>query len=214
MVNNLLRDNKEQKYILFDTESENLRLLGKNRAWQISYLIAEGDKIKEFKDHYLWWDDLEVSDGAAKVTGFDYNKYKEKAKPPGPILEELNSYLYNPEYIVMGHNLMGFDVYVLQNSMKSLDKNFKNDWSYLDRLIDTMSVAKMVKLGVTECKRENWRREMFRFGDYFEKNMKVSITAMAKEFEIDFDPEKLHNSLYDIEINWKIWQKLKYLIDI
>jgi len=64
MQDNLLRFQKKQKYVIFDTETESLNLVN-SRPWQLSWTIAEGDKIIKNEDRFIYWDDLKMSDGAA-----------------------------------------------------------------------------------------------------------------------------------------------------
>ena len=44
MKETLLRFNKNQRYVVFDTETEGLNLVT-SRPWQIAWLVAQGDKI-------------------------------------------------------------------------------------------------------------------------------------------------------------------------
>ena len=65
----LLRFNKKQRYIVFDTETEGLNLIT-SRPWQVAWLVVEGDKIVARNDRFIHWPNINVSEGAAKVTGF------------------------------------------------------------------------------------------------------------------------------------------------
>ena len=75
MTNNNLRFNKDQRYVIFDTETEGLNLI-KSRPWQVAWIIAQGDKIISRNDRFIHWPNLNVSEGAAKVTGFSMKEYK------------------------------------------------------------------------------------------------------------------------------------------
>lgn len=79
MQSNLLRFNKKQKYIVFDTETESLAL-ALTRPWQLSWLVYEDHKIVKNEDHMLYWKDLNVSADAARITRFDYNNWKENLR--------------------------------------------------------------------------------------------------------------------------------------
>ncbi len=46
------------------------------------------------------------------------------------------------------------------------------------------------------------------------KGVKTSLSAMAKHFDIKHEENKLHNALKDLELNIKIWNKLKMVMDI
>ena len=84
MDDTLLRFNKNQKYIVFDTETEGLNLI-KSRPWQIAWLVVKGDQIQERHDKFIHWPNINVSEGAAKVTGFSEKKYYSKALAPNQV---------------------------------------------------------------------------------------------------------------------------------
>jgi hypothetical protein len=44
--------------------------------------------------------------------------------------------------------------------------------------------------------------------------VKTNQAAMLKEFNIDFDPDKLHNSLYDVEKNAEMFFQLLWKVEI
>ena len=46
------------------------------------------------------------------------------------------------------------------------------------------------------------------------KGVKTNLTALGKEFEINHDYDKLHNALVDLELNIKVWDKLKWKVEI
>jgi hypothetical protein len=50
-----------------------------------------------------------------------------------------------------------------------------------------------------------WQMKLMNF---YEKGLKTSQGFMLKHFAIDHDPSKLHNALYDITMNYKIFRKL------
>ena len=54
MKENLLRFKKSQKYIIFDYETCHLNLGSEeNKPWQLSFIMADLNKIYEKKDYYL-----------------------------------------------------------------------------------------------------------------------------------------------------------------
>ena len=79
MTNSLLRFKKNQKYIVFDFETEGLNLRH-SRPWQLGFLEAEGTKIKNQYDIYIDFEDLSVSKDAARITGFSRDIYNKKKK--------------------------------------------------------------------------------------------------------------------------------------
>lgn len=213
MINNLLRDNKEQLYLVLDSETCSLNCIDlNNKIWQLSYLICKGDKILEEHDYHLKWDNLVLSEGAARITGFDKRKYDRLAVEPMGVWINFSKYLYDPKYIKLFTNGFGFDIYMIKLLTKNL--GVEHPWSYLDDCIDTSALYKMIKLGVTELKRNEYRQQGFKFIDYVERGLKSSISASCKELEIDYDPNMHHDGLYDTKKTWDIWRKLVYKIDI
>ena len=45
------------------------------------------------------------------------------------------------------------------------------------------------------------------------KGLKTSLGALGKSYLIDHDYEKLHDALVDLELNSKVWDKIKLQID-
>ena len=144
MKDELLRYNNDQKYLIFDFETCNLNLVNPaNKPWQLSFITCTKNKILEKHDHFLKWKNLKVSDGAQKATRFDHTKYRIKSEDPLPILRKFDKLLYDKQYKIVGHNLLGFDIYI-HNTFRKVYK-FKSDFSYLSRLIDTNSLSKAFK---------------------------------------------------------------------
>jgi DNA polymerase III epsilon subunit-like protein len=210
MMSNLLRFQDKQKYLVFDFETEGLNLLSGNRPWQLSYLLCEGDRIVKESDSYIWWADLNVGKEAAIVTRFDYNKYKKLARPAAQILSEFETHLYNEEYIIVGQNLLGFDIYIHNIYRSELD--LPPDWSYIPRVIDTNALSKAHKLSLNVG--ENRIAWMFKTNNFRKKGLKTSLGLMGKELEIPFDYESTHDGLQDVRLNFLVWNKLKWMVDI
>ena len=207
MKDELLRYNNKQKYLIFDFETCNLNLVSSsNRPWQLSFIIATKDKILEKHDHFLKWEDLKVSDGAQRATGFDYTKYKIKAEEPLPILRKFDKLLYDKKYMIVGHNLLGFDIYVHNTLRKSL--GLKTDFSYLDRLIDTNCLAKAYRENLEKPK-DNLLSWQYKLINDRSLKAKVSQGTLLKFFDIDHDESKLHNALYDIKKCFEVFCELK-----
>ena len=93
MNESLLRFNKKQRYIVFDTETEGLNLVT-SRPWQVAWLVVEGDEIIARNDMFVHWPNLNVSEGAAKVTGFSLKEYNKKSMPPNIVCEKFSEDLW------------------------------------------------------------------------------------------------------------------------
>ena len=47
-----------------------------------------------------------------------------------------------------------------------------------------------------------------------ERNLKVNLQQCCKDYDVEFDPEKLHDALYDIERNVEVFKKMIWDIEI
>jgi DNA polymerase III epsilon subunit-like protein len=210
MNDNLLRFNNSQKYIVLDTETEGLNLV-KSRPWQVAWIVAEGKQIKSKHSHFIKWPNLTVSEGAAKVTGFSMEKYERLAEDPMEVFNKLKPYLYNPEYKIIGQNLLGFDVYMINIWRKEM--GLKSDYSFIDRIIDTKSIAAAIFKNIWPDK-NNFTSWQYKLLHVKEKGLKTSQLTLLKHYGIPFDQGKLHDALYDIEMNFDIFLKQIYDIEI
>lgn len=213
MLNNLLRHKNKQKYLVFDYETESLSLFYA-RPWQLSFLVCEGKEIKEEHDFFINIENLYVSPEAAKVTNFSWDKYNRLKKDKHEVLEKFESYLYNPEYINLGHNILRFDVYIHNTLRRICGKG--PDYSYLTRLIDTNCLAKSVKLGITKPKDDTLLQWQYRLANHYKRPApRTNLKQMLKENNIEFDESRLHDSSYDIVKNWEYFCKcLLYQVEI
>lgn len=210
MNGELLRFNKKQKYLIFDTETEHLNLIS-SRPWQVAWIVAQGDKILEKHDVYIYWKNLKISDGAAKVTGFSMSDYERRATPNNEAWESFSSYLYDDQYKIVGHNLLGFDVYMVNSWRKS--RKMPSDYSFVDRIIDTNSLAKAIEKNIPIDK-DNFLAWQYKVISFREKGLKTSQSALLKKYNIPHDPKRLHDALYDITMNYEIFKKQLYDIEL
>ena len=210
MKENLLRFKHKQKYLIFDTETEGLNLIN-SRPWQIAWITAEGKNIKSKNDRFIKWDNLQVSEGAARITGFSERIYEDRAEDPKKIWSEFSKYLYDPEYLIIGQNLLGFDVYMINVWMKLM--GLKSDYSYVDRIIDTKSLATAIFKNILHDDQNpvSWQYKLL---NHKEKGLKTSQGTLLKHYNIPHDPKKLHDAIVDVEMNFQIFQKQIYDIEI
>ena len=203
---------KDQKYVVFDFETCNLNLVsGHNKPWQLAFLIYHGDKLIESNDYHIFWEDLRMSEGARKVTGFKDAKYKKLAQPAEEVLDHFEEYLYDDSYIKLGHNILGFDIYIHNIFRKLLGR--KTDYSYLTYSIDTLCLAKAIYKEV-ELNGNDFLSWQFKLNSFHERGMRLNLGACCKTYEVDFDPTKLHDALYDIKKNYEVFKKMLWKVKI
>lgn len=210
MNESLLRFNKKQRYVVFDTETEGLNLVT-SRPWQVAWMVVEGDKIVEKNDLFIEWPDLQVSEGAAKVTGFTEKEYNKRCEPPKQVWEKFSKDLYNPDNLIIGQNLLGFDVYMV-NIWRRL-MNLGADYSFIPRILDTKALATAIAKEMPVVKDDfiGWQ---YRLLNYRERGLKTSQATLLKKYNIDHDPKRLHDALYDIEMNFKVFRKQLFDLEI
>jgi DNA polymerase III epsilon subunit-like protein len=194
-----------------ETEGLNLKY---SRPWQLSYLVCEGNKIIEEKDEFIWWDDLNINPEAQRICGFNYENYKSKCKiSKEEILKRFDEILYDKEYSVIGHNILGYDVFIHNVLRRAC--GFKTDYSYVDRVIDTLCMSKAYKENdLKKTNGENILSWQYKWLTYVKRGLKTNLGAMAKELDIPFDETKAHDGLYDIKINFEVYNKLIYKLEI
>lgn len=209
----LLRYNfKNKKFLALDFESESVTLRY-NRPWQVYFFTTQGDTKIEEHNLYLDWLDLDVSAGAAKVTHFSLYEHKNrKLTDPLEALNLFNSYLYNKEYLICGHNILGFDAFIHNYWRNTL--NQKTDYSWLNRLYDTHCLFKAYKLGLQPPKDKTLLEWQFQLYSFKQKGLKSNVGFCCDEFQIPVDKELLHDATYDVLKTFEIFKKLINLIEI
>ena len=213
MKEKLLRFDNKQKYMVFDFETCNLNLTSTdNKPWQLAFNVYDGPQLVESKDYYIHWDDLKMSDGARKVTGFTQSTYKKRAEPAEKILDHFEEYLYNDDYIKLGHNILGFDIYIHNIYRKLLGR--KADYSYLNRSLDTLCLAKAIAKDIQLNDGDDLLSWQFKLNSIYQRGLRLSLGACCKTYEVAVDPSKLHNALYDIQKNYEVFKKLLWKIEI
>jgi DNA polymerase III epsilon subunit-like protein len=210
MDESLLRFDKKQKYLVFDTETEGLNLI-RSRPWQVAWLVVEGGKILEKHDMFLDWPNLDVSAGAAKITGFTMEEYNKRKESPRKVWEKFSKHLYDEDTFIVGQNLLGFDVYMV-NIWRELMK-LEADYSYVERIIDTRALAVAIAKDIPVDKDDfiSWQ---YRLINHRERKLKTSQAFLLKKYNIDHDHKRLHDALYDIEMNFKVFRKQLFDLEI
>lgn len=213
MKDALLRFKPKQKYLFFDYETCHLNLtLKENKPWQLAFLLTEGDCILEEADYWLRWEELNVSEGAARVTGWTKAKYDKKAQDPKKALDHFQEYLYDESVIPVGHNILGFDVYIHNIHRKLLGQ--PTDYSYINRCVDTLCLAKAIKKEIKLSPEDDRLAWQYRLTNFIERKLKTSLRQCCKDYDLNFNPNKLHNALYDIKMNMEVFKKMIWNIEV
>ncbi len=207
----LLRFDENQQYCLFDCETFNLNLLVENPPWQHSWLIANKREVIDSQDHFINWKGrFRMSRDAARITNYSEEKVSLIGKDPLEVWNLFEPALLNEDIIFCGHNVLNFDFHIINQWARYLGKApIKNT----NRVLDTNCLAKMMKLGIKPDK-DNLLQQQYKLAGHRVKGLKTSLGVLAKEFGIAVDDKRLHNAIYDLEINFKVMQKLLWAIEV
>ena len=211
MHESLLRFNKKQRYFVFDTETEGLNLVT-SKPWQVAWLVVEGDKIISRNDKFIQWPTLKRFGGRGQShRAFPRKEYEKKAESPDQVWCEFSTELYNEDNLIIGQNLLGFDVYMV-NVWRNL-MGMQSDHSYVRRIIDTKSLATAIAKQIPVDK-DNFLPWQYRLLNYKERGLRTSQATLLKKYNIPHDPKRLHDALYDIEMNFKVFRKQLFELEI
>lgn len=215
MQNELLRFDKKKKFVHIDVETQNVALHHSiNLPWQIACLTSVGGRVTNTENMYVKYPfELKVSPMAAKITHYDPRKIAQFGIPAEQAFKRTMAILETADFIV-GHNIIGFDIYLLRSLAHFLKKPFDAQ-SFLNKMIDTACLLKGIKMGTPYKNDEFLVSYQYRvYHKRAEKGIKYSQTAAGKEFQIEHDYENLHDAVVDLQLNIKLWDKIKWLVEI
>ncbi len=200
----------DQKLLLADGECNRVNLLMDNLPFQWTFMVAQKNRILESHDHYLYWPGYKMGEGAARVTRFQQH-WVTNGDDPTEILDKWEEYALDPQYLIVGHNIMGFDCPLWNLWRERLGR--KRTWEMLSRVVDTHLLARAYKEG-WKPDRENLLRWQFKVSNGHRKGVKTNLSLMATEFGIEFDPNRMHDAGYDLGVNLQVYWKLVNLMEI
>jgi DNA polymerase III epsilon subunit-like protein len=212
MDEHLLRYDKKKTFVLIDLETFNLCLnFCHNLPWQIGMIKAKGDFKLDSKNYYINWDTkLKISQDAARITRYDHKKVQRDGLNIKDAFPTIKDWLDHADYIV-GHNILGFDV----NLIKELYKSMGCHWEHLmPKIIDTNCMARGVKYNMPYKPNENLLEYQYKIYHTRRKDVKSSLSFLGQENGIEHDYDKLHDALNDLDLNLKVWNKLKWQIEV
>ena len=202
----------QSKLVFIDFETFNVNLnFFSNRPWQVGMLKVEGGRLKDAFDEMLRWDsDLKISKEAARITGYNQFVFDKKARPEKEIFQTVYDWLDGSDYIV-GHNILGFDLYLMRGWCKMYDKPYNH---FFKKAVDTMALARGLKIEMPFKPQENSFLEyQYKMISLRKKGLKTSLGALGKYYNIHHDSSKLHDALEDLNLNFKVWRKIKLDMD-
>jgi DNA polymerase III epsilon subunit-like protein len=196
---------RDQKYIVLDCETESLNLVGA-KPFQLSWVVADNERVIESHDEYIYFKDLKMSAEAEKITKFDWQVYKSKASDPVEIYQKFSKYLFDPSYILVCQNFLNFDCYMIKNLQKLTGHAV--DYSYLSRVVDTKVIFIAMQKEIKYDPSISFLKWQYKVNSLIEKGMRSSQEYMLNYFEIPFDKNRLHEALYDVTMLYEIFKKM------
>lgn len=196
----------DQKYITFDfeTSSLNLRYV---KPWQLAFVLAKGNYIYERHCYYIDVPNLRLSEKIKMLTHFNEREYNEKKRPAKDIYDICIEYFNDPEYLIVGQNILKYDIWVLKSLARMVGKDL--DFSFTKRILDLRFLALAYKNGVEKPRDNNFLHWNYKIHDDRSLKGKVSLGVLLKEFGVEFDADLLHSALYDTEKTWEVFVKVK-----
>lgn len=202
----------DQKYITWDCETEGLNLKY-SRPWELSYLICQGNKILKKRQMYIDIEGLYLKPLIKKLCNFDQKKYDREKIPPQEAWDEFKELLYNPDYKLIGQNVLKYDIHILAILSEICEEDI--DFSFIDRIFDTRPLAVAEKNNLEKPRKGDivqWQYKVL--ADPNLKQRGVSQGMLLKYFGIEHDPNRLHSGLYDIQMTWEIFKQLKKILEL
>jgi DNA polymerase III epsilon subunit-like protein len=212
MDNELLRFNNRKNLVLVDFETENLCLHGEeNLPWQAAMIKSVDGKSVDHKNFFVKWHrELKVSKEAARITRFSPTDHKKKALPIEDIFPTMRDWFDKADYII-GHNILGFDIYLMRYIYSYMGEDYT---PLMHKIIDTNCIAKGIKFGIFYKPEENFLEYQYKIMHTRRKGVRTSLAYLGKEFKIEHNSDNLHDAIVDLELNLKVWNQLKYQIEL
>ena len=215
MDGHLLRYRQDVTYAFIDLETFNLNLSFKyNRPWQVGIILVKGEKVVDARDIRINWPDaphLSIGKEAAMITKFDPVSHKKLAVNPEVAFPKFWPLLEQADHIIM-HNGLKFDLYLIKDYAVMMGKPWK--W-IVPKVIDTKSLAQGLKMGILyKPKDGSFIEYQYRMANIIAHGIKTRLALLGKEYGIVHAYENLHDAIVDLELNLKVWNKIKYQVEI
>ena len=210
---NLLRYDKKKIIVFFDYESENLCLnLKHNLVWQICMIKTRGGEIIDKYTKFIkWYRPPNVSAEAAKITHFNPENIEKYGTDYNEVIKTTVEWTKEANYLV-GSNTMGFDVYFLFEFYRMVGED---PYTIMPKMLDTHPLAKGLKTGIVfDPKTTSLLEYQYRLLNTRMKGIKTGQKALADDYGIEYDPMRAHDAEYDVLLNKKIFDKIKFQVEI
>lgn len=210
MNEHLLRMNKDVKYCIFDFETEDLNLYS-SKPWQFACVVGTNKTIFRKHDIMIRWDKLNISREAEVITRFNRFDWEARAEDPKKTFELINEEFDKADWIG-GHNVLGYDIHIYRRCCRRLGIKAL---PIHKKMIDTFPCGKGIKMDIPYKNGDNFLSYQIRLlNEIVIKKGYATLTAFAKLYDITLDESKLHDALYDVEINYQVLMKMLWQVEI
>lgn len=212
MSEELMRFDKTKSLVFIDCETLNLCLnFCQNLPWQVAMIKTVGGRKTDERDFLIKWDtELKISEEAKRITNYPEAKILSHGKKFEDVFPEIEDWLESSDYI-LGHNTLQFDIYLIKEMYALKGKKMNH---LVHKFIDTNCLAKGIKYGIQKMENEPLIEYQYKLSHTRRKGIKTNLQALGKDYSIEHDYDNLHNAIVDLELNLKVWNKIKFQIDI
>ena len=179
------------KFIAFDVETTGTNILEDDVLQAAAIKFNEQGQVLNVFNQYAYTGKEEYVE-AIRVHGLSKTKLLElNATSPFVAGKQLKTFLESGDGIIIGHNIIGFDLPLTWNWIKR-----NNDGNFVLPSIDVVHDTMMSARGLL-CTRK-WLKN----------------SELAETLNIEFDSTKLHDALYDLEITMKNFLRMRNIDSI
>lgn len=209
-----------QKSITLDTETRSLNLLiadkpfpNYNSVWDIAWIECSGDYVNKENQYYIDVPNLNLSELVKTLTKFNAPEYHKQKKNCYDVWEKVKKVLYDKDYLIIGQNIIGFDVFMLGNLAKRCGEDI--DWSFLERVIDTRALGMAYKNEIEKPRAGSLIDWQFKVLNDRSLKGKVSQTALMKDLGLTSVSEGArHSAIVDVKDTFNIYKSLKRKLNL
>ena len=90
----------------------------------------------------------------------------------------------------------------------------KPDYSYIDSMVDTLCLSRGINNDIKINRKEDLLQWQYKMLSLRKSKGRNRLVDLCKQYDISFDPKKLHNALYDIQKNYDVFKKLIWNIEV
>lgn len=197
-----------QKFVCYDYETTGLNLLY-SEPWQLSWTTHNGFYDDKEFDRFIDVPNLseKLPHFLKKKCHFNEEKYNDLKKPAKQVLEEFLSFIDDSKYMSIGQNILGFDIYILDQMKRSV--GIPINYNFLPRSIDTFCLGKAVREEIPVPRTGSFIEWQYKIYNNRELKSKASLAALTKYLGVPYDTKKHHNAIEDCKMTFEVFKQLR-----